>query len=122
MSRILIVDDDVTNADLLTSIFENEKFEVENIHNCDMLQATIQSFRPHLILMDIQLNCADGRILCNVIKENPKNVKIPVILLSSLRPAQFLEIPCSADDFVIKPFDDESLLQIVKSHLIKERD
>ncbi|MDN3588579.1 response regulator [Pedobacter aquatilis] len=118
MSRILIVDDDVTNADLLTSIFENEKFEVESIHNCDMLQATIQNFQPHLILMDIQLNCADGRILCNVIKKHPKNTKIPVILLSVLTPSQFLEVTCSADEFVTKPFEVENLLQIVKSHLI----
>lgn len=117
MSRILIVDDDVTNADLLTSIFEKEKFEVESIHNCDMLQATIQSYRPNLILMDIQLDCADGRILCNAIKNNPKNAKIPVILLSALKPSKFLEIPCTADDFVIKPFDVESLVQVVKSHL-----
>ncbi|WP_316739402.1 response regulator [Pedobacter aquatilis] len=117
MSKILIVDDDVVNADLLTSIFEKENFDVESIHNCDLLQAVIQHFRPNLIVMDIQLNCADGRILCNIIKDNPKNSKIPVILLSALRPKEFLEIPCSADDFIIKPFDVEDLLEIVKSYL-----
>jgi len=122
MSRILIVDDDVTNADVLTSIFESEKFEVESIHNCDMLQATIQNFRPNLILMDIHLNCTDGRILCNAIKNNPKNAKIPVVLLSALKPSKFLEIPCAADDFVIKPFDVESLMQIVNSHLTDDLD
>ncbi|WP_231490967.1 PleD family two-component system response regulator [Pedobacter sp. Leaf170] len=117
MSKILIVDDDVFNADLLTSILERENFEVESIHNCDMLQAVIQSYHPKLIIMDIQLSCADGRILCNLIKKNPKSMQIPIVLLSALKPTQFLEIPCFADGFIIKPFDVEDLLAIVRLQL-----
>ena len=117
VSKILVVDDDVSNAEAITLVLENHNFVVESIHKSDLLNPTIKSFQPDLILMDIILDTNDGRELCNQLKKNNLTKGIPVMLITAMLESQVDQIPCNADAIMFKPFDYNKLGRNVKDLL-----
>lgn len=105
MSKILIDDDGVSNTDAITMVLVSHDFEVESIHKSDLLQPTIKSFQPDLILMDIILDTNDGREVWNQLKKNHLTKAIPVMLITAMLESQVEQIPCNADAIMFKPFD-----------------
>ena len=61
MSKILILDDDTSNAEVIQLVLEDQDFEVRSIHKSALLDAAIKNFGPDLVVMDILLDNDDGR-------------------------------------------------------------
>jgi len=119
MPRILVVEDDPSNADVIQQILESEDFQVESIDGTEIIDESIDSFSPDLILMDILLPTGDGRLICNSIKENPDTKEIPVMLITAMLESEIPRIPCIPDAIMLKPFDYQKLTRTVKKLIHK---
>lgn len=105
MKRILFVDDD---EDLLTAMkifFRHQGYEVAVTTSCSEGLKILETFHPHLILLDINVGSEDGRLMCRQIKEQAEYEHIPVILTSANDDALRDFHHYGADDFIVKPFD-----------------
>lgn len=119
MQRILAVDDDKDILEVLQFILEDSGYVVETLANGQRLFEAIDSFKPDLIILDIMLGNADGRLLCDAVKANSETHDIPVILISASHVLTDVQ-PNSGkpDDFVAKPFDIDVLLNSVQRQLV----
>lgn len=109
MSKILVLDDDFSNADAIKTVLEDQDFHVTSINQADALKKTINSFKPDLIVMDILLDNRDGRELCNELKIDHQTQHIPVLLITAMLESQASKIPNLADDIIFKPFSYNAL-------------
>lgn len=121
MKKILVVDDDAELLIILRILLKMQGFEVAvTPKGNDALQKS-ESFHPQLILLDVFLTGADGREICNDLKQNPKTKNIPVIMFSAH--SNFVNILnlCKADDFISKPFDIASLIDKINYQIESRR-
>jgi len=117
MSKILVLDDDLSNAEVIQLVLESEGFEVERICNSHLLNSSIKCFCPDLILMDILLDANDGRNICNKLKGDNRTRNIPVMLITAMLDSQVGDIPCHADAVMFKPFEYMKLANKVRGLL-----
>ncbi|MCR4923850.1 MAG: EAL domain-containing protein [Lachnospiraceae bacterium] len=104
--RILIVEDEAVNRDILGWILE-EEYEVFYAENgqiaYDMIKEEEQTFS--LILLDIMMPEMDGYTLLQLLKKDEKYKYIPVIVLTAEKNAEVKSIKLGAADFIKKPYD-----------------
>ena len=103
---VLIVDDEEINRMILGNILE-ENYEIFYAENgaqaLEML--TERKVRFSLILMDLLMPVMDGFTLLGRIKQDDAMMNIPVIVMTSEKPAEVQSIKLGADDFIAKPYD-----------------
>lgn len=120
MKRILVLDDDLEILKVIILILEMDGYEVKGIQTGYELSASVGTFHPDLILLDVMLGEHDGRELCHDLKSSPSTENIPVIMISASHdPMNMPEKLCRPDDFIAKPFDLYDLLEKVSLHLKK---
>lgn len=112
--RIFIVDDDESIHDIINLIFEHDF--VHGVLKADGLENAILDFSPDIILMDIRMENADGRELCNLLKNNPQTAHFPIVLFSAL-PIDRHNLECHPDDVIEKPFDINNLTERINQLL-----
>ncbi len=116
---VLIVEDSPTQALRLRNTLEKHGFAVTAAGNGrEALEALARS-RPALVISDIQMPEMDGYELCRRVKADPALRDTPLILLTSLSAPQDIihGLECSADNFVVKPYDDDFLLARIRTVL-----
>lgn len=103
---VLIVDDEEINRMILGNILE-ENYEIFYAENgaraLEIL--TERKVRFSLILMDLLMPVMDGFTLLGRIKQDDAMMNIPVIVMTSEKPAEVQSIKLGADDFIAKPYD-----------------
>lgn len=123
MKKILVLDDDLEILEVITMILEMEGYEVRGIRSGYELLASVNLFRPDLILLDVMLGEHDGRVLCHDLKSSPLTQSIPIIMISASH--DMIRMPekfCKPDDFIAKPFDIYDLIEKVSENLINDTD
>lgn len=112
IQRILIIEDDMTIANLLCSIVESDGYSADHTSNgVQGLSMALQG-RYEMILMDLMLPGKSGE---DIIRELRKSKNVPVIVLSAKSEThnRIELLRLGADDYITKPFDvDEALLRI----------
>jgi len=123
--KILVVDDEKDTVEMITALLELEGYQtLSTLSGAEAMrileaesQRTPDSETPvDLILLDILLGDADGRDICQRIKEDEKLKFIPIIILtvrSSLQD-KIASLNLGADDYLTKPFINEELLAKVR--------
>jgi adenylate cyclase len=121
--KIVVVDDDWLNRDLLSSYLTTAGCDVAAFPNGEQGWLAIQEILPDMALMDIRMPGIDGLSLCRRIKENPRTQFIPVIIVTALdsQNEELNAIESGADDFITKPFNSVILLTRVRSLLRLKR-
>jgi CheY-like chemotaxis protein len=122
MKKLLIVEDNEINRDMLTQRLERKGFEIviamDGIEGVQMAQ----SETPDLILMDMSLPYIDGQEATRRIKATESTKHIPVVALTSHSMSgdreRFIEIGC--DEYDTKPFDFLRLLTKIENLLSKK--
>ena len=109
--EILIVEDSATQSLRLQNSLEKHGFTVTAARDGGAALEVLAHLRPTLVISDIQMPGIDGYELCRRLKADPALSDIPLILLTSLSAPQDIirGLECGADNFVVKPYDDDFL-------------
>jgi len=119
-ARILVVDDDETNAELLETRLGAVGYDVTIALNAEDCIAADSNIRPHLILLDVVLPEMSGLDACRIlIEKHGKNRYVPIILVTGMGDvdAKVEGLESGAYDYVTKPYDAHELLARVRSAL-----
>lgn len=121
--KILIVDDNVDNVDLLAKRFRSLGYLVLEAYDGEQALMLVEAEEPDLIVLDVMMPRIDGFEVTRRLKLNPKTRTIPVILLTAKRevPDKIKGLDTGADDYVTKPFNPRELVARVKG-LLARRD
>lgn len=121
MSKILIVDDDISIAHLLSDALEDEGFEtvIKNDSRSAFDYILDEGKTISLITLDIMMPELSGIELCKFIRNK---VKCPIIFISAKGKSSdaMVGLEAGADDYIAKPFVVEELVARVKAHLRRE--
>lgn len=113
--KILIVDDNAAILEMLSEALTDSGYQTSSLSNAEKIFDRITDYQPNLILLDIMLGAADGRLICAAIKEQQA---IPVIVISgNANNASSLFQTGAPDDFILKPFDLDHLLRRIELQL-----
>jgi CheY-like chemotaxis protein len=116
--KILVIEDDDIVRDTLELLLSYKGYEVATSSNGVDAIDQVSEFQPDLILTDIFLGESDGRIICQLLKSNPETSHIPVIIMSGSSSEIYNTIVgVGANDVVLKPFDEETLMHRVHRQL-----
>lgn len=117
--KLLLADDSITIQKVVELILAEEDFEIRTASNGEEALAAIPSFRPDVILADIEMPKMNGYQLCEKIKRDPATSSIPVILLTgAFEPVdEELTKQVGADDVLTKPFESQELISKINAAL-----
>lgn len=108
-SRLLIIDDEPANLELLEELFAEEGFEqVLSSMDARRISSLLQGFRPDILLLDLRMPEVDGFSVLTLLDEMREQGQwIPVIVLTAdiTREARYRALSLGASDFLTKPFD-----------------
>jgi two-component system, OmpR family, response regulator CpxR len=108
LARILIVDDDVELAALLSEYLGQEGFEVELAHDGETGLARARSGEHALVILDVMLPRRNGFEVLRALRETSR---VPVLMLTARgEPVdRIVGLEMGADDYLAKPFDPREL-------------
>ncbi len=118
-SKILVVDDNVANVELLEAYLISSGYDVVKAYDGQEGLDAAFSELPDLILLDIMMPKLDGYEVCRKVKGDDKTQFIPVVMITALSEleAKIKGLDFGADDFLSKPFNRLELLARVRSLL-----
>ena len=123
MTRILIIEDNDLNRDMLSRRLVRRGFQVVvAADGAAGVEAAIRE-RPDLVLMDMSLPVVDGWQATRMIKADPATSAIPVMALTAhaLKEDRERALEAGCDEFETKPVDLDRLLGKIESLLSKVR-
>ncbi len=115
---ILVVDDNPMNLELLRILLDGE-FEIRTASTAEEALTVLETFRPRLILMDIQLPGMDGLELTRRLKSTPQTQQIVILALTAYTNTGAEESAREAgcDGYISKPIDTRTLPATVRHYL-----
>lgn len=118
MSRILIIEDEVSIAELEKDYLELSGFEVEVEYTGDIGLNRVLNEEFDLVILDLMLPGMDGFEICKNIRAE-KN--IPIIMVSAKKEDidKIRGLGLGADDYITKPFSPSEMVARVKAHLAR---
>jgi len=121
--RLLIVEDDAANRDLLRRRLEREGHRVQEAGNGAQALQQLNSGVYDLMLLDVIMPEMDGYEVLARLKQNPSLRDLPVIMISALDETQSMVrcIEMGAEDYLAKPFDPVLLRARIGASLEKKR-
>lgn len=120
---ILIVEDDLDIADMLTAYFRAQGYVVQSVNwGEDGVRAAAASM-PDLIILDIRLPDIDGFEVARRLRSTRKTAAIPIIFCTEKRGRgdRLKGLELQADDYITKPFDVQELRLRVRNALQRAR-
>lgn len=117
--KILIVDDNNENIQVLANLLSQHYYDVDYALNGSDALDLINSDDFDLILLDIMMPVMDGFEVCKKIRENKATNEIPIIFLTAKTDVESIEkaFQQGGVDYLCKPFISEELLARVKTHI-----
>ena len=122
--RILIVDDNPLNRQLLIKLLNPLGFELKEASNGQEAIELWESWKPHLIWMDIRMPVMDGYEATKQIRTtellqatSPQNTIIVALTATTLEEERAVALSIGCDNFIRKPFREASLFQVMSKHL-----
>ncbi len=121
MEKILLVEDNELNRDMLSRRLRKKGYEVVIAEDGQQGLDLVETHAPDLILMDMSLPIIDGWEATRRLKANANTEEIPVIALTAHAMAGDREkaIESGCDDYDTKPIDFPRLLEKIQSLLQK---
>lgn len=114
--RILLVEDEASIFEPLSFLLEQQGFEVKVSQDGNEVLQVFESFRPHLVLLDVMLPGLPGTEVCRQIRQHSQT---PIIMLTAKNSEidKVVGLELGADDYVTKPYLARELLARINSVL-----
>ncbi len=121
--RVLVVEDESAQREILAYNLEAEGFRVARAETGDEALVLVDEERPDIIVLDWMLPGVSGIEICRRLKARPDTRGVPIIMLSArseeLDRVRGLET--GADDYMIKPYSVVELMARVRTQLRRTR-
>ena len=117
--QILIVEDQANTAEMLTSYFEAQGYDVTAVGWGNDALICVEKFVPDLIMLDIRLPDIDGYEVCRRLRAQRRTEHVPIIFLTERRERgdKLTGLELGAVDYITKPFDVQELRLRVRNVL-----
>lgn len=115
--RVLVVEDQADTRKLIVATLGLRNFIIEQAADSDAGWAKLQSFKPHLVLLDVMMpGTWDGIELCRHIRASPEYSAVKIAIITAKGQRQDLEAgrDAKADAYIVKPFGPMKLLETVE--------
>ena len=114
--KILVIDDEETTVQLISILLERRGYEVIKAYRAeDGLRKAYRS-QPDLVLLDIMMPDMDGWEVCRRLRDLSD---VPIIFLTARSEIRDVVkgLELGADDYVVKPYDNDELVARIRAHL-----
>ncbi len=119
MNKILIVEDNEMNRDMLSRRLQRKGFDTKMAINGEEALSLTRQYRPDIILMDMSLPIIDGWEATRFLKKQEETKNIPIVGLSAH--AREIDVirgkKAGCDAYETKPVDLDSLINTIKTLL-----
>ena len=121
MTKIMVVDDDIETTTILENILKVHGFEVASVNDSTIAIQKANLFLPDLFLLDLMMPVIDGFKLCRMLRETPKFMRTPIIIITALdnTDSRIVSFGAGANDFIAKPYLPHELIAKIKDQLSK---
>lgn len=118
---ILVVDDNAANMKLVLFLLDRRGYVVQAASSGTEAMTLLQTFRPRLILMDLQMPGMDGFELTRKLKGDPATSNIAILALTAyaMKGDEQKALAAGCDAYMTKPIDTDALVDLVASTLAK---
>lgn len=116
MPKIMIAEDDLTMVALLQTLLGMEGYQVVALSVDDDVLESVRHDQPDVLLLDVNLPNVNGLDVLDQVRADDETRNLKVVMTSGLN----LETECinhGADDFLLKPYMPDDLLNILKHNL-----
>ena len=115
--RVLVVDDEPNIADVISMALRYQGFEVASASTGGEALATVESFRPQLMLLDVMLPDMEGFEVAR--RLSAEHARVPIIFLTARDATEdkVRGLTVGGDDYVTKPFSLEELVARIRTIL-----
>jgi len=114
--KILVIDDEEPTVQLIAMLLERRGFEVIKAYRAEEGLRKAYRHQPDLVLLDIMMPDMDGWDVCKRLREMSD---VPIIFLTARGDVKDVVkgLEMGADDYVVKPYDNDELVARVRAHL-----
>ena len=122
-SKILVVDDNKLNIQILASLLEINKFEVSAVNSGENALKALKSKQFNMVLLDVMMPVMDGFETCRQIKKNSYFKDIPIIFITARDDAESIRtgFHLGGIDYITKPFNSIELVARINTHLTLQK-
>jgi len=119
MPRVLVVEDNAANLELIVALLEQERCEVLVAGTADAGLQIARTARPDVILMDIQLPGMTGYEAARQLKADPSTAAIPIIAVTAqaMRGDEAMAREAGCDAYLTKPVDRKAFERAIRRFL-----
>jgi two-component system, cell cycle response regulator DivK len=120
---ILLVDDSPDNLILTQFLLESEGFEVSTAEDAEQALKVLKTYRPLLILMDVQLPGMDGLELTRQLRADPTWTDVVIVALTAyaMKGDEENALAAGCDGYITKPIDTRTFAAIVREYMRARR-
>lgn len=121
--NVLVVDDDPMILSALPPLLEPWGIRMTGLADSQKFWHTLQSVRPDLLILDVEMPQLGGIELCQAVRTDPYWQSLPILFLTAHRDAQTVQevFAAGADDYVTKPIVGAELITRISNRLERAR-
>jgi DNA-binding response OmpR family regulator len=115
MTTVLLVEDSLTDTQLMTRYLWQAGLTVVSVTNCEDARTKLQLQKPDLVMLDVMLPGKSGFEFCRELKTNIDTKRIPIVICSTkgTEADKLWGSLLGADAYLPKPVDQEELIHII---------
>jgi CheY-like chemotaxis protein len=116
VAKIVVAEDDVTMVQLLTTLLRMDGFQVETVGSSEDVARVVTDSAPDVVLLDMHLGGQDGLEVLDALRHSETTANVRIIMISGMNAREDC-MRRGADEFLLKPFMPEDLLQALHKSL-----
>ena len=123
IERLLVVDDDEINRDLMSRRFQRAGYEVHTAANGQQALHCIQNEGVDLVLLDLMMPQMSGLELLKTLRAKYTPSQLPVIMVSALHESNQIVVALTfgANDYITKPLDFSVAIARIRTQLLRKK-
>lgn len=121
--RLLVVDDDEINRDLMSRRFRRAGYLVDTANDAQEALRCIENEQPDLVLVDLMMPRMNGLELLKTLRTKHASSQLPVIMVSAINESNQIVVALTfgANDYVTKPIDFSVAIARIRTQLLRKK-